>query len=254
MALDAFPRQSAGTRTGLFSRLLNEALAVMRERWFVYVGFALFCGASAFEGLRHSRLLERAALAPLTLVQVQPINVILILSLAALFFVLPSALRRIDSGFKMTFWRAVLTIAMIVSVGLVTEVGYAAAIIPGLIVGILLSQAIVTALLHAPERGSARSAVAVIGQSMRASFELTRGHFASTAGVVIASLAIVVVPSTIAFCAMLWLDELEPRTLVFMAPLLFLTFIYFECVRYTLVVRWYTRLIAKEATSTAVVN
>jgi hypothetical protein len=33
-----------------------------------------------------------------------------------------------------------------------------------------------------------------------------------------------------------------PPSLVIMTPLLFLTFTYFECVRYALIVRWYRRL------------
>jgi hypothetical protein len=37
-------------------------------------------------------------------------------------------------------------------------------------------------------------------------------------------------------------DSLDARSLIAAAPALFMTFIYCECLRYVLIVRWYRRL------------
>jgi len=41
---------------------------------------------------------------------------------------------------------------------------------------------------------------------------------------------------------MLVFDAIEPRSLIVTAPALFMTFVYCECMRYVLIVRWYGRL------------
>jgi hypothetical protein len=60
--------------------------------------------------------------------------------------------------------------------------------------------------------------------------------------VVVASLAILIVPFAFVMLSLLVLGVRIPPSLVIMTPLLFLTFTYFECVRYALIVRWYRRL------------
>jgi hypothetical protein len=65
--------------------------------------------------------------------------------------------------------------------------------------------------------------------------------------VLIASLAILLVPFLLVMLTLIVLGVRLPPTLVVMAPLLFLTFTYFECVRYALIVRWYRRLASQAA-------
>jgi hypothetical protein len=181
-----------------------------------------------------------------------PINVILLTSLIAIFFVLPSALRRIAPSFKMTLWRATITGVTLFCVGAATEVGYAAAIIPGIVLGVLLSQTLINALLSGGERASAREAVVTIASSARGSFNLTREHFATTFGILAISLAMLGFPFLVGLIALVVGDALNPVSLIVTAPALFLTFIYCECMRYVLIVRWYRRLeIAELAKSCA---
>jgi membrane protein implicated in regulation of membrane protease activity len=71
---------------------------------------------------------------------------------------------------------------------------------------------------------------------------MTRNHFATTLGILVVSLAILIVPFCfVAFWAIV-LGGAVPWSLVATTPALFLLFVYLECARYTLVVRWYRRL------------
>jgi hypothetical protein len=130
-------------------------------------------------------------------------------------------------------------------VGAVTELGYVFAVIPGIIVAVLLSQTLLTALLRAREGDSLRQLGSTIFGSIRGSFAMTKSHFATTLGVIVASLFILLVPFLIVLFGLAVLGVKIPPSLVVMAPLLFLTFIYFECVRYALIVRWY-RFLSEE--------
>jgi len=227
----------------LFHRLLPEAFALMRERWIPYGLLALACALSALAVFKKIDLLAVFASGdPLVVLRTPPINVILIAALIAIFFVLPSALRRIQPSFKMTAWRAVITLATLFCVGVATEIGYAAAVIPGIIVGVLMSQALINALLRTGERSSAREAAQTVWGAFRGSFHLTRDHFVTTLGITILSLTILGIPFTLGLIALLVGDSLDARSLVAAAPALFMTFIYCECLRYVLIVRWYRRL------------
>jgi hypothetical protein len=236
----------------LFKRLFAEGFALMRERWPAYAMLALACALSAAAVFRSIDLLAVFASGdPLVVLRTPPINVILIASLIAIFFVLPSALRRIRPSFRMTAWRAVITLVTLFSVGVATELGYAAAVIPGIIIGVLMSQALINALLRTSERASAREAAETVWGSFRGSFQLTRNRFITTLGILIVSLAILGIPFTIGLIALLVTDALDARSLILGAPALFMTFIYCECVRYVLVVRWYARLEAARAAAEA---
>jgi hypothetical protein len=231
---------------------MAEGFALMRERWIPYGLLALACALSAAAVFKKVVLLAVFASGnPVAVFRTPPINVILVAALIAIFFVLPSALRRIQPSFKMTAWRAVITLATLFCVGVATEIGYAAAVIPGIILGVLLSQALIKALLSTGERASAREAAATVWGSFRGSFRLTHNHFITTLGILIVSLAMLGIPFTIGLIAMLVLDALDARSLIVAAPALFMTFIYCECVRYVLIVRWYRRLEAAHASREA---
>jgi hypothetical protein len=228
---------------GLFERLFGEGFALMWERRATYALFALACAVAGATSLGRSSLLETFQSGnPAAVLRATPINVILLAALLAIFFVLPSALRRIQPSFRMNVWRAVVTLAVLLCLAVATDLGYAAAVIPGIVLGVLLSQALIAALLGSGERGSPREFVALIGHALKNSLRLTKEHFVTTLGICALSLLILGIPFTFGLIGMLVLDALEPRTLVLTAPALFLTFVYCECVRYVLIVRWYGRL------------
>jgi hypothetical protein len=232
----------------LFHHLFAEGFALMRERLPIYAVMAAICAGSAAVVFGHVHLLEKFATGDVgAVIRTPPVNVVLLSTLFAIFFVLPSALRRLDTNFRMTFWRGVITISTILAVGVATDLGYAAAFIPGLIIGVLLSQSLINALLHTGERANARDAAKTVVAAIGGSFRLTRDHFVTTLGILAVSLVILGIPFFVGLVAMLVLDVLDPRSLVLTAPGLFLTFIYFECVRYMLIVRWYRRLDAARA-------
>ncbi len=250
MTAGALPgaRALAATRESLFV----EGFRLMRERLRIYLAFAVACAVTASIVFPRIDLLQTLASGnPLAILRVPPLNVVVLLSLLALFFILPSALRRIEPNFRMTVWRTGVALLTIFSVGIVTELGYAAAVIPGVIAGVLLSQTLINALLRSEERTSFGNVGSNLVHAFRDSFELTRGHFATTFGVVALSLVILAIPYLIVLTASIVLDVLEPRSLVLTAPLLLLTFVYFECVRYALIVRWYRRLALNAAPSAA---
>jgi len=205
----------------LFHRLFAEGFALMRERIIVYALMAAVCGGSAALVFGRVHLLERFATGDVgAVLRTPPVNVVLLSTLFAIFFVLPSALRRIEAGFKMTFWRGVITISTILCVGIATDIGYAAAFIPGIVIGVLLSQSLINALLRTGERANAREAANTVFGAIGGSFRLTREHFITTLGILTVSLCILGVPFFVGLIAI----------------------VYFECVRYMLIVRWYRRL------------
>ena len=175
----------------------------MREKFVVYALLALGCAAAAWAVMPRRDLYDVIANHPLRLVVTPPVSIVLLLALVALFFILPSALRRIDPGFRMDGIRAALMAVTLVCVGAVTELGYAFAVIPGIVAAVLLSQSLVGALLR--------------------------------------------VPFTFVMITLLVLGVRVPPSLVVMTPALFFTFIYFECVRYALIVRWYRHLCGENA-------
>jgi len=236
------PRRSPGS-------LLVEGFRLMRERLPVYAVLAVICGITGWMVFPRIDMYSILASNPAALMTTPPVSVVLLLSVGALFFILPSALRRIEPTFKMTALRAALTLATILAVGAITEVGYALAVIPGIIIAVLLSQTLINALLRADESGSIQQFAATLLGSVRGSVQMTKSHFASTLGVVAASLLILLVPFLIVLLGLAVLGVKVPSSLVVMAPLLFMTFIYFECVRYALIVRWYRHLAEERATA-----
>ncbi len=222
--------------------LFVEGFQLMRERFGVYALFALGSALAAWFVSPRIDLYDVIANHPMRLISTPPVSVVLVLALIALFFILPSALRGIEPGFRMTGVRIGITVAAIVGVGFVTELGYVFAVIPGIIIAVLLSQALVGALLRVRSEAGPRDIVPTLIGSIRGSVVMTRAHFASTLGVIVASLAILLVPFMFVMVALLVLGVRVPPSLIVMTPILFMTFIYFECVRYALIVRWYRRL------------
>ena len=218
----------------------------MNERLAVYLTFAAIAAVAALIVWPRIDMYDILANHPTALVLAPPVSVVLFLALAALFFILPSAMRSFQPGFRMTTWRIAVMFSTIVTVGLVTELGYAVAILPGIVAAVLLSQVLVGALLGERVGSGPASIVRAIARSAATSVSLTRSHFITTLGVVGASLAILLVPFTTVLLALAIVGARVPSSLVITAPLLLLTFVYFECVRYALVVRWYRRLRTEE--------
>ncbi len=246
MAVGLMPAKAPPRSPG---SLLVEGFRLMRERLPVYAVLAAICGLAGWWVFPRIDMYSILASNPGALMTTPPVSVVLLLSVGALFFILPSALRRIEPTFKMTALRAALTLATILAVGAITEIGYALAVIPGIIIAVLLSQTLINALLRADGSGSLRNFFATLFGSVRGSVAMTKSHFASTLGVVVASLLILLVPFLIVLCGLAVLGVKLPSSLIVMAPLLFMTFIYFECVRYALIVRWYRHLAEERATA-----
>ncbi len=224
------------------ANLLIEGFGLMRERFAVYAFFAVACAGAGWAVLGRVDLYEVIAKNPLALVSTPPLSVVLLLALVALFFILPSALRRIEPGFRMNGLRVALTALTILGVALLTEIGYALFVIPGIVVAVLCSQALIDALLRLRAESGPRDVLPALAAALRGSIAMTRTHFVTTLGVISISFVILLVPFTVVMVAFLVLGVRVPESLVITAPLLFLTFIYFECVRYALIVRWYRRL------------
>jgi hypothetical protein len=223
----------APARDRLLSGLFAEGVRLMRERWPVYAFFAVVCAVAAALPVRGD---------PVNLLNYPVFRVWFGCAVLAIFFILPTAIRRLRPDFRMTVQRGLLTALVLVSISFVTDLGIMAAVIPGLIVGVLLSQGLVVALIQSSEKPSVGGVISSIKRAFGASFALTRGHFATTLGVVTLSLAILIVPIFLELIAMIVFYVRLPQSLYAVAPLLYLSFIYLECVRYTLIVRWFRRL------------
>jgi hypothetical protein len=227
--------------------LFVEGYRLMRERFGVYALFAVGCAVAAWYVLPRIDLYDTIANHPMSLASTPPVSIVLALAVVALFFILPSAMRRIEPSFRMTGIRIALTITTLLFVGIATELGYALAVIPGVVIAVLLSQALVGALLRVRAEAGPRDLLPAVLDSIRASVALTRSHFATTFGVIVASLAILFIPFSFVMLTLIVLGVKVPPSLVIMTPALFLTFTYFECVRYALIVRWYRRLAGMSA-------
>jgi hypothetical protein len=226
----------------LWDSIFAEGYGLMRERLAIYVALAAVCALAAWLALPHIDLYDVLASHPTALVTTSPVSVVLGLALAALFFIFPSALRKLEPNFKMTTQRILMMLGTMCAVGAITEVGYAFAIVPGIVATVVLSQALIGTLLRTRESAGPRELGAAVVASFRGSFAMTKTHFATTLGVIVASLFILLVPFVFALLVLAIAGVRVPPSLVLTAPLLFLTFIYFECVRYALIVRWYRRL------------
>lgn len=230
----------------LSDSLFVEGLRLMRERLAVYLLLAGICAACAWIVFPrvdiYGALVEAGNGHPFALFTQPPVSIVFVLSIGAVLFILPSALRRIQPSFQMTLVRFCIALVTLACVGAVVDAGCALAVIPGIAAAVLLSQVLVGALLRAPDRASVRGLAATLRDAFRSSFAMTRDHFGTTLSVIVASLAIFVVPAACALFA-LWIFGVRmPVSLVLTAPLLLLTFVYSECVRYALIVRWYRRL------------
>jgi uncharacterized membrane protein YgdD (TMEM256/DUF423 family) len=223
----------------------TEGWAVMRERLSIYAFLGLLCavagafGASGLEQAMQRPNPDRSATLA-ALFAVPGLRVVMLSALAALFFILPSALRRIQPDFRMTPARAGITLLMLFSVGFVTELGTVAFVAPGVVAGVLASQALFNSLLS--ERRETRGVWARVVDAFARSMRMTGGRFFSTLGVVALSMAILLAPFFAAFVAALVLIGWNSHSLIATSPLLFFTFVYFECVRYAMIVRWYEKL------------
>lgn len=218
---------------------------MMRERMSFYAALAGLCalagtfGAAGLVDAVNRPDVQKAIFG--ALLGVPGLQAVLLASLLALFFILPSALRRVQPGFRMTPARVVLTIVMLGTVALATDIGLAAMVIPGIVIGVLASQAAFSALLSdRPSKGS--SALALLSGAFARSMDMTKEHFISTLGVVALSLAVLLIPFMASLFGALVLIGWDDRTLILTAPLLLLVFVYFECVRYAMIVRWYAHL------------
>jgi hypothetical protein len=239
-------KMALAARVGNSDSLVFEGFRLMRERIWVYLGLAALATAAAWRALPTVDIYDALVAAknghPFALIGASPVSVVLILAICAVMFVVPSALRRIQPAFRMTLLRSAIAIGTLLCVGAVVDAGYALAVLPGVVAAVLLSQALVGALLRAPERTTMRDLGTTIAGAFRGSFEMTRGHFATTLVVVTASLAIFIIPGTFALFGLWVLGANAPSTLLVTSPLLLLVFVYCECVRYSLIVRWYRRL------------
>jgi len=251
MAVDHFGAQ----RSPFSDSLVVAGFRLMRERLWLYALLACVAAGAAWLALPTVDIYDALVAAknghPLALVTQAPVSVVLVLAICAVLFVLPSALRQIQPSFRMTLLRTGIAIGTLICVGLVVDAGYALAVLPGIAAAVLLSQALVGALLRAPERSSFGALGATIAGAFRGSYEMTRGHFATTMLVVVASLAIFLIPGSVMLFVLWVCGANEPRSLVFTSPLLLLTFVYCECVRYALIVRWYRRLAAEDPSLTS---
>ncbi len=214
-----------------FLDLFGEGLWLMRERWKVYAAFAVICSAATAAGLRFMAPANDSPEALVTaLISSFGIRSLLVLALLSVFFIMPSALRRLDSDFRMTPGRFGIMLSAIVAVGLATEIGLFAFVLPGIVVAVLWSQVTIGAVLSGK------------WSAFRESFRMTKDRFFSTFAVVGGSLVLLAIPVSFTYLAAVIAWAREPASLIGTLPVVLLSFIYFDCVRYAMLVRWYSRL------------
>jgi hypothetical protein len=229
MAVGTFsPERAQGSP---FLALFGEGFGLLRERWKVYALFAAACAAATGAGLQAMTAADdspEALVAALT--GSFGIRSLVVLALLSVFFIMPSALRRLDPAFRMTPRRFWIMLSAVVAVGLATEIGTIAFILPGIAIAVLWSQATIGAVLSG-DFGA-----------FRRSFRMTKDHFFSTFAVVAGSLVLLAVPVGFMYLAAVVAWVRAPASLIVTLPLVLIAFIYFDCVRYAWLVRWYARL------------
>jgi hypothetical protein len=234
MAIGTISGRWAGDRP--YFELFAEGLALLRERWQVYLAFAVGCAAATALGMKSMIPADDSPQALVaTLTASYGIRSLIGLALLSVFFIMPSALRRLDPAFRMTPGRLAIMVSAVVAVGLATEIGTIAFILPGIAIAVLWSQVTIGAVLSGE------------WSAFRESFRMTKDRFFSTFGVVAGSLVLLLVPVAFTYLAAVIAWVRFPASLIGTLPLVLLTFIYFECVRYALLVRWYARLSASGA-------
>jgi hypothetical protein len=238
--------------------ILAGGLVLMRARMAVYVGLAAVCAAIewyAYTRIDIVALLNDAAYGrPVPLIVSPPLGLVLGLSLVAQFAIIPTAVAQIVPAFRLTLAGALVMVLTLALVGFVTDVGYAFAVIPGIACAVLLSQVLIGVLVRLRHGMSLREIFAAFSAAVRGSYGMTRGHFGTTLGVLALSLAILIVPFCFVAFWVIVLGGGVPWSLVVTTPALFLLFVYLECSRYTLIVRWYRRLARNDAPETGTVS
>jgi hypothetical protein len=214
-----------------FFALFGEGFALLRERWKVYALFALACAGMTAVGLK---VMSPANDSPEALVASllgsYGIRSLLGLALLSVFFIMPSALRRLDPSFRMTPGRFGIMLSAIVAVGLATEIGYVAFIVPGIVIAVLWSQVTIGAVLSGN------------WNTFSESFRMTKNRFFSTFSIVAGSIVLLMFPLGFMYLVAVVAWVRLPYSLIGTLPIVLLTFIYFDCVRYAMLVRWYARL------------
>jgi hypothetical protein len=177
----------------------------------------------------------------------------LVLSVAARFFIVESTMRRIDPSYTTTPRRFVVQFGVVFVILAFSYISFYGSALPGAlgaiatialltisVAAILLSQALFAALVD-KRRSGGRGAP--MSDAVKLSYNLTRTSFVPTLLVTVIGIFFVVFPVNLAivplFLAMLLKS---PRWLALGTPLLILMFIYFECVRFALMARWYSHL------------
>ena len=228
--------------------IFADGFTLMRGRWIVYAILAVAC--AVLEWFAYPRtdiveiLTEAANGQPLHLIAGPPLGLVFGLSLLAQFAIIPSAVLRISPSFRLTVASAMLMIGTVALVGLVTDIGYVFAAIPGIVLAVLLSQVLIGVLVRLRRGMSLGQIAQAFTQAVRGSVAMTKTSFATTLGVLVFSLALLIVPFCFVAFWVIVLGGKVPASLVVTAPALLLLFVYLECARYSLVVRWYLRLSA----------
>lgn len=211
--------------------IFGEGLRLLRERWKVYAAFAIVCGVATASGLRAMIPAEETPEAMVSaLINSYGIRSVMILALVSIFFIMPSALRRLDPSFRLTPSRFAVMLSSIVAVALTTELGLLAFVLPGVVIAVLWSQVTIGAVLGGNF------------EAFRRSFQMTKDRFFSTFAVCTGSVVLLMIPLGAAYLAAVIAWVRLPASLVVTLPLVLLTFVYFDCVRYAMLVRWYARL------------
>lgn len=229
MAVGTFSPQRAESSS--FLALFEEGFALLRERWKVYALLAAACTGATAAGLQAMTPADDSpeALAA-ALIGSAGIRSLVVLALLSVCFIMPSALRRLDPEFRMTPRRFGILLSAVVAVGLATEIGTIAFILPGIAIAVLWSQATIGAVLCG-DFGA-----------FRRSFRMTKDHFFSTFAVVAGSLVLLAIPLGLTYLVAVVAWVHAPASLIATLPLVLIAFVYFDCVRYALLVRWYARL------------
>lgn len=231
----------------------------MRERLGVYLLIALAAAPLSYWWARPFDLSalnvahpQPDALLPIVYEFLHDLIPFVLLSVVARFFIVPSAMRRIDPGYKTTtraFVIQFVVVAIIIGFSYVSFFGSALpgalgtvaniALIAISLAAVLLSQALFAALVD-DRRGEADVPVS---DAIRRSYTMTRASFMPTLLVNVIGIFFVVFPLNLAILPLFLAMILRsPKWLAVGTPILILLFVYFECVRFTLMTRWYAHL------------
>jgi len=213
---------------GVIQGAVEDAWPLMRSRMTVYWILAAVCALVVLATLWYLNTLDASTQMGARIeAAIQPVD---LCGAIASFFIIPAAARTVRPEFKLTFLLILGLVGIGLVVGIATEIGLFLLLVPGVWVGVKLSQSTWTYLLSDGKNP--------FGES----WEMTTGHFWETFGFFFLLTIAVVVAMIVVLGIPIFIELFAPLAGVVLGPIAFLGYVFTYHVTILGQMRWMLEL------------